>query len=148
MMGRVSSVERSLIITAYGHPNLLATHRTTWQLTKEDHLSTSGDCIIGVRSSIGLDELPSWLADHLKKGKEIDIELSSSIFRYLGRASGHHDLNLSDAVDMVFRRSSFISDRTIAINSSFVARDLPREMITHLQSPDAELKIKISIHSK
>lgn len=141
-------MERSLIITAYGHPNLLATHPTTWQLTKEEHLSTSGDCIIGVRSSIGMDELPPWLVDHLKNGEEIDIELSTDNFCFLGKASGHRDLNLSDTVDLVFRRSSFLSDRTIAINSSFVAKDLPREMIKHLQSHDTELKIKISIHSK
>jgi hypothetical protein len=143
-----SSVERSFIITAYGHPSLLATHRTTWQLTKEDHLSTSGDCIIGVRSSVGLEELPQWLADHLKNGEEIEIELSCDNFCFKGRASGHVELRLSDPVDMVFRRSSFISDRTIAINSSFVAMDLPREMIKYLQSHEAELEIKISAYSK
>ncbi len=141
-------MERSLTITAHGHPNMLATHKTTWQLTKEDHLSTRGDCIIGVKSSLAMDELPQWLTNHLKNGNEIDIELSCNNIVYSGRASGHQDLVLSDPVDMVFRRSSFISDRTIAINSSFVARDLPRDMINHLQSPDAELKIKISIHSK
>ncbi len=141
-------MERSLTISAFGHPNMLGTHRTTWQLTKEDHLSTRGDCIIGVNSSHSLDELPQWLRDHLQNGDGIDIELSCKDIIFSGRASGHRDLTLSDPVDMVFRRSSFISDRTIAINSSFVARDLPREMINHLKSPDTQLIIKISVHSK
>ena len=141
-------MERSFTITAYGHPNLLATHRTTWQLTKEDNLSAPGDCIIGIKSSVGLEELPPWLVDHLKNGEEIEIELSSNDLSFSGKASGHKKLSLIDPVDMVFRRSSFISDRTFAISSSFVAIDIPREMISHLQSHEAELKIKISIHSK
>ncbi|HIP58595.1 MAG TPA: DUF371 domain-containing protein, partial [Archaeoglobus profundus] len=35
------------VITAWGHPNITAKHRTTLEITKDEELSIRGDCIIG-----------------------------------------------------------------------------------------------------
>jgi hypothetical protein len=37
-------------IEARGHKKIRGTHRTTFEFTKEAHLTERGDCIIGVRA--------------------------------------------------------------------------------------------------
>jgi hypothetical protein len=37
-------------INAVGHPNVLATHEKTIEITKEDFLTPTGDCIIGINA--------------------------------------------------------------------------------------------------
>lgn len=132
-----------IVIKAKGHKNILSQHKTTWQITKEDDLSTKGDCIIGVSSTMGCVELPKRMKEHLQNSGKIKITLIVGDFQFSGTAEGHPDLLLEDEVDMVFRKSSFISPRTIAINSSFVAQDLPSEMIQELQKTDTILMVKI-----
>ena len=36
-------------LEAYGHRNIRATHRSTFELTKDDYLTHRGDCIIVLR---------------------------------------------------------------------------------------------------
>ena len=67
----------AFIIRARGHPNLLGTHHTTWQLTREPHLTQKGDCIIGVDADAGAVDFPQWLQTHLQAGKKIKIEINS-----------------------------------------------------------------------
>ena len=132
-----------ILISAKGHENILSLHKTTWQITKENHLSRQGDCIIGVSSTMGCADLPKWMKIHLQNFGKIKITLTVGEFQYTGTAEGHPDLLLGDELDMVFRKSSFVSPRTIAVNSSFVAKDLPSEMIEQLQDPKSILEIKI-----
>ncbi|MEM3095074.1 MAG: DUF371 domain-containing protein, partial [Nitrososphaera sp.] len=35
----------------YGHPNVQSLHGKTVEITKDEHLTLRGDCIIGVRAS-------------------------------------------------------------------------------------------------
>jgi hypothetical protein len=128
---------------AKGHENILSQHRTTWQVTKEDHLSLKGDCIIGISSNVACVDLPEWLKEHLKGGGKITVELQVDEIKIVGIAEGHPDLTFEDTVDMVFRKSDFISPRTVAINSSIVANDLPWPMIKLLKEPDCVLQIKL-----
>jgi hypothetical protein len=37
-------------IEAWGHPNVSANNRTTFEVTKEDHLTRRGDCIIAINA--------------------------------------------------------------------------------------------------
>ena len=43
---------------AYGHPNISAKHKTTLMLTKEKHLTTKGDCIVGINAEKTLVDMP------------------------------------------------------------------------------------------
>ena len=43
--------------TAYGHPYITATHKNTFEFTREKHLTLKGDCIIGVNVDYTLAEL-------------------------------------------------------------------------------------------
>ena len=42
---------------AYGHKNILATHKTTIEFTKDRELSLRGNCILGVNADFNLIEL-------------------------------------------------------------------------------------------
>ena len=44
----------SYSFTAYGHKNILATHKTTIEFTKDKELSLKGNCIVGVRADFDL----------------------------------------------------------------------------------------------
>ena len=132
-----------IIIKARGHENIQSTHKTTWQITKENDLSKNGDCIIGVSSNMGCTNLPRWMKSHLQNSGKIKFKFIVGDIEIVGTAEGHPDLVLDDEIDMVFRKSSFISPRTVALNSSVAAKDLPTEMIKRLQNPNATLIINI-----
>ncbi|HIG98004.1 TPA: DUF371 domain-containing protein, partial [Candidatus Woesearchaeota archaeon] len=42
------------IFTAHGHPNILATHRTTLEITKDSELTTRGNCVVAVAADFSL----------------------------------------------------------------------------------------------
>ena len=44
-------------ITAFGHPNIVANHKTTLEFTKEKHLSPKGDCIVGINANKSIKEI-------------------------------------------------------------------------------------------
>ncbi|MCE7735387.1 MAG: DUF371 domain-containing protein [Candidatus Heimdallarchaeota archaeon] len=132
-----------LIFMVNGHKNITAAHKSTWQVTKEVHIMPRGDCIIGVGSNVACNDLPNWLKEHLRNEGKIRIEMKIGELQLVGMAEGHKDLTFEDNVDMVFRKSTFISPRTVAINSSIVAKDLPWPMIELLQNPNSSLQIKL-----
>lgn len=130
-----NTANKSFEITAYGHPNIRATHKTTWQLTREDHLSTKGDCIIGVGASHAVSHLPEWFKDHINAGEELQYTIRCGEFEIKGMAQGHCDLSLTDEIDIVMRRSDFISTRTIGVQSTIVANDIPEAMVNLMKNP-------------
>ena len=46
-------MEAQEIIRCRGHPLVLGTHPTTFEVTREDHLTSSGNCIIGIAADKG-----------------------------------------------------------------------------------------------
>lgn len=133
--------ERILLdeIIARGHPNVLGTHRTTIEITKENFLTTNGNCIIGVLSSKSVKDYNPKLKEAIQNGNEIEIEMVAGPFseKFIGR--GHKELNLSNDVSMVFRLSEFISDRTALINCSKSSIELDRNFMNYLKNPSNKL---------
>jgi len=123
----------SFTIEFKGHPNVTAKHKTTLEITKESHLTLRGDCIIGVNSSASVKDLPDSIKNQIKKGNRIDFDLivGNLSFNFFGY--GHNDLTLSHPYDIVIRKSSFISERTLAIKSSAAALDIPRNIVELLK---------------
>jgi len=120
-------------IYAFGHENILGTHRTTIELTKENSLSKRGNCIIGVNSSKACVDLSQELKN-LIKNKEIikvSIKIGDLIDFFYGE--GNENLTLLDNKDMVFRKSDFICDRTILINCTKSSRELNRDIVKNLK---------------
>ena len=46
-------------IYAWGHENIMCTHRTTIEITRDKNMSKRGDCIIGVNASKACIDLSS-----------------------------------------------------------------------------------------
>ena len=56
-------------INALGHKNVLAKHKTTLEITKDDHLTPQGDCIVAVSADRGPKEFSKDFLEALKKVK-------------------------------------------------------------------------------
>ena len=61
------------------------------------------------------------------------IRVDDLSFVFLGR--GGSSLQLTDPAEMVFRKSDFISPRTVALHCDAAAIDLPRELVRLLHNP-------------
>jgi uncharacterized protein len=132
----------------YGHPMVRSLHPTTIEITKDAHLTIRGDCIIGVRADKGLSELSAGVRDSIMSEKSkvlITIEVPPNEF--VVRATGGEALTLESPSEMVIRRSTWISPRTLALNADAAAKDLPRKLVESLRNPECKGLLRIEVHS-
>jgi hypothetical protein len=134
---------RWFVFKAKGHVNVRATHRTTFEVTREDYLTPRGDCIIGVSSQAAAADLPAWLKEWLRSGKPVVVVVSAG--GYVDSITGWGDprMTLSDPVRMVFRRSDYVGPETVIVRASKAARDLDRRLVEALKR-GAELTVAIA----
>ena len=140
-------MEITEVIRCRGHANVRSLHKSTFEITKEEELTLSGDCIIGV----GADKGCADLSDEFKKalqtqGAELTTVLSVNGVTAVVTAKGAEGLSLTDPDDMVWRKSGFVCGRTIATASDAAARDLPRELIEELKK-GAEMTVTLSVRT-
>jgi hypothetical protein len=122
-----------LVIKAKGHKLIKATHKSTLEITKDNYLTERGDCIIGINSNYSVKDLPEDLKDHLLNEGKIKIiikvdDLIDSIIAY-----GSRNLLLTNDRSIVVRKSNYIDDRTLAINSNKSAVDIDKKIIERLR---------------
>jgi hypothetical protein len=122
-----------LVIKAKGHKLIKATHKSTLEITKDNYLTEEGDCIIGVNANYSVKDLPEDLKDHLLNEGKIKIiikvdDLIDSIIAY-----GSRNLLLTNDRSIVIRKSNYIDDRTLAINSNKSAIDIDKKLIEKLR---------------
>ena len=130
-------------ILAYGHPNITAKHRSTMQLTKETDISVRADCIIGVRANKSVYDMSDPLKTHLLEGGEVEISLTVNGLSFSLRARGDSRLVFSNKLDSVIRRSNYIDDRTLAVEATAAAKDIPRDLVKELRDPRTILIVEI-----
>ena len=138
------SKKPSFSFRAHGHSNVVATHPTTLEIVTEEHLTSRGDCIVGVRASCGAAGLPSSLRQILSKdnGRAIlKIRANEQCFEVVGRGSS--GLTFQNAREIVVRKSAFTSDRTLMVSADRAAKDIPRRMVRLLRNPEQLLEIEI-----
>ncbi len=137
---------KEIVFRARGHPNISATHRSTFEITREDFLTPRGDCIIGVEAELACRDLPAWFKEALRSGEVLlVIELEVEGMKEVVNAKGSPRLSLASPTSMVIRRSDYIDDRTLAIKADKAARDLSRELVNRLKNRDAILTIRLRI---
>jgi hypothetical protein len=125
-----------LEIQFFGHENIRSTHKKTIEITKDSNLTLRGDCIIGVKSSLGCFDLPESLKKKIQDPKtRIQFSIKVEDYEFIVEGRGHPDLTLTDKEDIVIRKSAFISPRTLAVKCDKASDLLPREMVTLLQNP-------------
>jgi len=119
----------------------LGTHNTTIELTKDKNLTKKGNCIIGINATKACVDLSPDLKKSLKNGNKIKITLKIDDFQDYFYGFGSKELRLLDKDDIVFRKSSYICDRTILINCTKPSSELNRELIEKLKIPRNKLSI-------
>jgi hypothetical protein len=135
-------------IFARGHANITAKHATTLEITKGNNLTKNGDCIIAVGANKGLAELSETFRilctdDNAKIILEINAGKNVEIVQ--GRGSSSFTLNHRD--DIVARKSSQVTDRTLIIAADKAARDIDRKLVRALQSPNTSVRIRLTVHN-
>ncbi|MCK9297821.1 DUF371 domain-containing protein [Methanoculleus sp. YWC-01] len=135
------------IVRARGHPLVRGAHPTTFEVTKDETLTAAGDCIIGVAADKGAADLDPGLKELLRDDRAVlTTRLTAGGETIEVRSGGSAAFTLDHPADLVWRRSDFISDRTVGIRSNRVAATLPRAFIEALQRGEdlvVELEVEI-----
>lgn len=128
-------------INAFGHKNIVCTHNTTIEITKDTHLTKKGNCILGINASKACLDLNSNLKNLIKQGHKFKIIIKVGDFTDYFYGHGHANLTLSNEKEMVFRKSEFICDRTVLIKCTKSSSELDRMLIEHLKNKDKKFLI-------
>ncbi len=133
------------IIHCRGHKNVLGLHKSTFEITKETELSPNGDCIIAVGADKGaIDLSPEFRQAVADDSAVLRTTLTSGELSVTILSQGASGITLTHPTDMVWRRSTFVCPRTIAVYSDHTASLLPRELVAALQR-GAELTVTLTI---
>lgn len=144
----MSSAELKEILHAKGHRNILATHPTTLEFTKDSNISRRGDCIIAVSADKAMVDLRPEFKEILRKDNaKLSILIEAGGITKRVNASGSAHLTLVDPIEMVVRKSSFASERTLAIKADSAAADLSRDFIQKLRNPAQKVNITFVVRA-
>ncbi len=121
------------IIHCRGHPRVSGTHPTTFEVTSELHLTSNGNCIIGITADKGCAGLSAEFKQVLAHDDaRLLTRLVCGDMTVEIHSRGSSQFTLTHPTDMVWRRSMFVCGRTIGIQSDLVAATLPDELIKNL----------------
>ncbi len=133
-------------ILAQGHENVQATHPSTLMFTKDRQLSKTGDCIIAVAADKAVADLSSDFKEKLKRpNAKLTVIIEVDSLTETINASGSPKLTLTDSVDIVIRKSSYISSRTLAIEADKAAKDLSRKIIEKLKNSQNKVRVTLIV---
>ena len=133
-------------IRFFGHKNVLSLHRRTIEITKDQHLTLKGDCIIGVKANKACSDLRHDLKQKIRSNNcYIKFELIVEPYTFLVNGIGNKELLLDHKHDIVLRKSEFICGRTICLKCSSAAIDIPRKIIQLLKDPEKKGLFTIAV---
>ena len=141
-------MKASETISARGHENVTSRNRTTFEITKEPHLTKKGDCIVVVSANKGASDLsPEFkkLAQNEKAKITITIEARGQV--EVVNAYGSPQLSFTHPTDLVVRKSGYTCSRTLAVRADKAAKDLSRTLVEKLQNPRQRVKVTLTVES-
>jgi hypothetical protein len=145
----LGSYQSKEMIVARGHANILATHKTTFEITKETCLSKSGDCIIAVGADKGMNALGLQFRENLRKDNaEVTILVEAGGVVDVINAHGNSKLILDHPTDIVIRKSGYICRRTLAIHADKSAKELSRALTKNLREPEEKVRLTLIVKSQ
>ena len=124
---------------AYGHQNILATHKTTLEFTKDHELSLKGDCIVGVNADFELDKLKKFIRK--AKNKEIAIIIEAAGKKITDTIDAELNPDFGDEKEIVIRKTDFVSKRTLGIRSNKAAFDLNSDLKAYLKLKENKIEV-------
>ena len=133
-------------IQASGHPRIRATHKTTLEITKDPHLTESGDCIVAVNASKGGRDLSPEFRD-LVRNDNAAIRLTMTVARESETVTGRGDerLTLDHMTDLVIRKSNYVCNRTLMVEADKSALNLSRDLVRALRDPRARIIMHVQV---
>jgi hypothetical protein len=138
----------TVVLSAYGHENIEATHTKTFEITKEVALTKKGDCIIAVEASIGAIDLPLKFKQAARKeGARITITIEASELKEVVQAKGSTKLTFTHPTDLVVRKSSYVCSRTLAIKANKAASDFSRKLVEKMRDPNQEITVTLAVEN-
>ncbi len=133
-------------ILCKGHPNVLGTHKTTLEITKDTELTLNGNCILGIGIQSPGFLLSPRLKTMLKLHRQVTIELECDGIKDSFKGWGDPSLILTHPHDLVFRKSEFIDERTILIRCDKSVNDIDRKLIERMKNPNSILSLTFEIY--
>ena len=136
----------TVVFFARGHENMLATHKTTFEITKDKTLSKRGNCIVAVESTKAVIDLPTEFKKTAKKeNSNITVIIEADGLKERINAKGSQDLQFTHPTDLVVRKSDYICNRTLAIKADKAAVDISRMLIEKLKDPNQRVKVTLTV---
>ncbi len=133
-------------ITAHGHPNILATHPSTLEITKEPSLTRKGDCIIAVGADKSAEDLSARLKRLLMmEDSRVKLTIEADGIQEVLGGRGDPRLSFRNRECMVFRKSKYVCERTVMIQSNKAAAGLNRNLVNILQQEKAKVELTIEV---
>jgi len=118
----------------------------TFEITKDHELSKRGDCVIGVAATKGPREMSAeFKRACMQESARITVRLEASGIFEIIQGAGSPNLSFAHPKEMVGRKSSYASDRTIMIRADKAACDLDRLLMKALRFPQTKLIVRISV---
>jgi len=131
-----------------GHCLIIARHETTLEVTKVSTLTKRGTCIIGVNASKSCKDLnPGFKRIISSEQTRVIITINVNNEEFTINARGHPSLTLTHPEDIVIRKSSFICDRTLAINADKAAIDVPSHIVDLLKDAYSRCSMEIKLET-
>jgi hypothetical protein len=138
----------TVVFSARGHENIEATHRTTFEVTKETTLTKQGDCIIAVESTKAAADLPFEFKEAARKeGAQITVTIETGELKEIVKAKGSPQLKFMHPTDLVVRKSGYVCGRTLAIRADKAASDFSRELVEKLKDPSQEITVTLAVEN-
>ena len=136
----------TVVFFAYGHKNILATHKTTFEVTKEATLTKRGDCILAVESTVAAADLPPEFKEAARKeGARITVTIEAGEHKETVKAKGSPKLTFTHPTDLVVRKSGYVCGRTLAIRADKAASDFSRKLVEKLKDTNQEAKVTLAV---
>jgi hypothetical protein len=131
-------------VHARGHRNVTATHRSTFEVTRDPEIGPAADCIIAVAA----DQSAAGLNERFRKAAASDDAQFTAVIRCDGHSDtvigrGSSQMTFTDGHSMVFRVSNYVCGRTVMIYADKAARSLDRQLVAAMKSgKEAEIELR------
>jgi hypothetical protein len=133
-------------VTFYGHPNVQSLHPKTIEITRDEHLTPRGDCIIGVKANKACADLDESFKHRLKSNSAIvRIEIMVGDESFLITGKGDERLSMLNSRDIVIRRTNFVCPRTMSVLCDKASSDVPRKLVKMLQDQERKGIFRITL---
>jgi hypothetical protein len=133
-------------VTFYGHPNIRSLHTKTIEITKDEHITPRGDCIIGVKANKGCANFDEIFKRRLKsKSSLVRIEVIIGDESLLITGRGDERLSMLNAHDIVIRKTNFVCPRTMCVLCDKASSDVPRKLVEMLQEQETKGIFRITL---